>query len=194
MVQRYRLSPSTYILRQAALDDLHILQLTKLGGLLVTVFAIPATRTGPVFRDAAAEAGVDAVVRSGSKDKQYLVELLTGGVCLFDFDNDGNLDICIVNGSNLKAYLTCKKGFSNRLYRNLGNGKFEDVTERAGVGGAEGWSSPTTPRPISFFKTKATVILRKWRSKAASPSTTMAIRRLAWELTLPTTTTTGAST
>src|SRR5207247_2167133 len=60
-----------------------------------------------------------------------------GGVALFDFDNDGLVDIYFVDSLTVE---TAKNPNAARsaLYRNLGNGKFEDVTERAGVG-HPGW-------------------------------------------------------
>ncbi|PYK60464.1 MAG: RNA-binding protein, partial [Verrucomicrobia bacterium] len=60
-------------------------------------------------------------------------EMETGGVGLLDYDADGLLDIYCVNGGALDPAATNRSG--NRLYRNLGNWRFEDVTERAGVGG-----------------------------------------------------------
>ena len=91
------------------------------------------------FTDVAAQAGVTATVRSGSPVKNYLPETVTGGVCLLDYDNDGFLDIFLVNGSTMDRYRTGQTGFGNRLYRNRGDGTFEDVTARAGVAGGEGW-------------------------------------------------------
>ncbi|HYV27917.1 MAG TPA: CRTAC1 family protein [Candidatus Eisenbacteria bacterium] len=57
----------------------------------------------------------------------------TGGVGLLDYDGDGLLDIFCVNGGSLDPSVTNRSG--NKLFRNLGNWKFEDVTQRAGVGG-----------------------------------------------------------
>jgi hypothetical protein len=93
----------------------------------------------PMFEDIASAARVTAVVRSGSAEKKYLIEMVTGGVCLLDYDNDGLLDIYIVNGSSLEAHLAGKPGHGNRLYRNLGSADFRDVTASMGVGGNSGW-------------------------------------------------------
>ena len=60
-------------------------------------------------------------------------EINTGGVGLLDYDNDGLLDIFCVTGGSLEPGTTNRPG--NRLYHNLGNWQFEDVTGRAGVGG-----------------------------------------------------------
>ncbi len=107
--------------------------------LLVLTAATLAEKTQPLFTDVAQRAGIHAIVRSGSAEKRYLPETVTGGVCLIDYDNDGYLDIYIVNGSNLEAVRSGHHAYDNHLYRNRGNGNFEDVTEKAGVAGSAGW-------------------------------------------------------
>ena len=74
--------------------------------------------------------------------RKYLPESVAGGVALLDYDGDGLLDVYFVNGAAVRDPMPKgarpDKGaakFWNRLYRNLGGGKFEDVTERAGVAG-----------------------------------------------------------
>jgi hypothetical protein len=70
-------------------------------------------------------------------EKRYIVESMSGGVALLDFDNDGLLDIYFVN--SLTVDLVKSKGKTRSvLYRNRGDGTFADVTERAGVGDI-GW-------------------------------------------------------
>ncbi|MEN3326973.1 MAG: enediyne biosynthesis protein [Acidobacteriota bacterium] len=71
--------------------------------------------------------------RSGEAAKDYIFETPTGGVAIFDYDSDGRPDIYLVNGSTLGAMRGKEKAPRAALYRNLGNWKFEDVTERAGV-------------------------------------------------------------
>ena len=90
----------------------------------------PAT---PWFEEVAAKAHFDFLHFSGHKKRFYMPEMETGGVGLLDYDADGLLDIYCVNGGALDPAATNRPG--NRLYRNLGNWKFGDVTERAGVGG-----------------------------------------------------------
>src|SRR5690349_11679792 len=70
----------------------------------------------------------------GGATKDHILESGGGGVALFDYDNDGWLDIYIVNGYQLTAE---KKVIphANLLYRNLGNWKFENVSAKAGVDG-----------------------------------------------------------
>lgn len=71
--------------------------------------------------------------RSGEAAKDYIVETPSGGVAVFDYDGDGRPDIYLVNGSTFAAMQGKEKAPRAALYRNLGNWKFEDVTERAGV-------------------------------------------------------------
>src|SRR5688500_476398 len=75
--------------------------------------------------------------------RKYLLESVGSGVALLDYDGDGRLDIYLVNGAALRDPMRTGKipdksdpRYWNRLYRNSGNGRFEDVTERAGVRGS----------------------------------------------------------
>jgi len=71
--------------------------------------------------------------RSGEAAKDYIFETTSGGVAIFDYDGDGKPDIYLVNGSTAAAMRGKEKAPRAALYRNLGNWKFEDVTEKAGV-------------------------------------------------------------
>jgi hypothetical protein len=72
--------------------------------------------------------------RSGSAPKDFIFETPSGGVAIFDYDDDGLADIYLVNGSTLAAMQGKERPPRAALFRNLGNWKFEDVTEKAGVG------------------------------------------------------------
>jgi hypothetical protein len=87
----------------------------------------------PWFEEIAVRAKLDFRHSSGHSTRFYMPEMATGGVGLLDFDGDGLLDVFCVNGGSLDPAATHRPG--NKLYRNLGNWKFEDVTDRAGVGG-----------------------------------------------------------
>jgi enediyne biosynthesis protein E4 len=71
--------------------------------------------------------------RSGSLQKDYIFETPSGGVAIFDYDGDGLPDIYLVNGSTVLAMEGKEKPPRSALYHNLGNWKFEDVTQKAGV-------------------------------------------------------------
>ena len=70
---------------------------------------------------------------SGSKTKDYILETTACTVAVFDYDSDGKPDIYLLNGSTMNAELGKEKPAKSALYRNLGNWKFENVTEKAGV-------------------------------------------------------------
>lgn len=71
--------------------------------------------------------------RAGTQQKDYIFETPSGGVAILDFDSDGLPDVYLVNGSTTTALEGKEKPPRAALYRNLGNWKFEDVTEKAGV-------------------------------------------------------------
>jgi len=90
------------------------------------------------FRDVAEQAGLTAINVTGSVDrKKYILESTGAGVAIFDFDNDGLMDIFLVNGTTLDGKGAGEKSTSH-LYRNLGNLRFEDVTAKSGLG-RTGW-------------------------------------------------------
>jgi len=71
--------------------------------------------------------------RSGAASKDYILEAPSGGVAIFDYDGDGRPDVYLVNGSSFEALQGKEKPPRAALYRNLGNWRFEDVTDKAGV-------------------------------------------------------------
>ena len=84
------------------------------------------------FEDVAKTAGLTAITTIGGKQaKRFILETTGGGVALFDYDNDGWLDIFMVNGSTLQP--TGDPPPTNRLYKNNRDGTFTDVTEKAGL-------------------------------------------------------------
>jgi enediyne biosynthesis protein E4 len=95
------------------------------------------------FVDITRASGVDFQYQASHTAKKYLLETMGPGVALFDYDNDGRLDIFVVNGAPLsdpmrKGAVPQKAGakFWNRLYHQKKDGTFEDVTEKAGLQGA----------------------------------------------------------
>src|SRR5881397_3175671 len=87
------------------------------------------------FVDIAAKAGVRFVLLDGSTPERHQIEPMVGGVAVFDFNNDGRPDIYFVNGARQPLLDKPDSSYSNRLYRNDGNGAFTDVTASAGVPG-----------------------------------------------------------
>jgi hypothetical protein len=71
--------------------------------------------------------------RSGETAKDYIFDTPSGGAAILDYDSDGRPDIYLVNGSTFPALRGKDKAPRAALYRNLGNWKFEDVTDKAGV-------------------------------------------------------------
>jgi len=98
--------------------------------------APPAKAPEVRFTDVTAEARV-GFVHVSSPEKRYIVESMSGGVALIDYDADGRLDIYLVNSLTVDLV---KAGGKTRsaLYRNNGDGTFADVTDKAGVGDV-GW-------------------------------------------------------
>jgi hypothetical protein len=91
-----------------------------------------AAKSGtPVFTDVTDQTGI-TFVQTSSPEKKYIVESMSGGVALFDYDNDGWLDIYFVNSCNVSNYTDPKCGRS-ALYHNDHNMKFTDVTEKSGL-------------------------------------------------------------
>jgi hypothetical protein len=83
------------------------------------------------FTDITAPAGI-SFKHVASPEKRYIVESMSGGVALFDYDNDGDLDIYFVNSLTVDLVKSKSKTKSD-LYRNDGDGKFTDVSMKAGV-------------------------------------------------------------
>jgi enediyne biosynthesis protein E4 len=99
--------------------------------ILGSSLALSAPDAFPKFVDVAAKVGITLMNICGGASKDYIVEANGNGAAFFDYDNDGNMDVLIVNGSTLENY---KNGGDPMvaLYKNVG-GKFVDVTREAGL-------------------------------------------------------------
>jgi len=104
--------------------------------LLVSTMAGAVDPNGPpavgfAFREVAGEAGLRAVTTFGGRERnKYLLETTGTGVALFDYDGDGWLDLFLVNGTTLEGFPRGEEPRSH-LYRNRGDGTFEDRTPPA---------------------------------------------------------------
>lgn len=98
------------------------------------LFALAARGNGPsgLFEDVTLQAGIRWTHSNGESLNRYLVESTTGGVGFLDFDGDGRLDLFLVNGGETPGNRS-RSAIRNALYRNTGNGRFEDVAGKAGV-------------------------------------------------------------
>ncbi|HVJ08538.1 MAG TPA: CRTAC1 family protein [Acidisarcina sp.] len=92
------------------------------------------------FEDVTAAAGIRAEMRCGSLEKKWIPEANGSGAAWLDYDNDGLMDLLIVNGSGMDDLRVSASGRIPTptsqgvyLFHNLGNGHFEDVTKKAGL-------------------------------------------------------------
>jgi hypothetical protein len=97
--------------------------------------AAAAARPPIQFEDKLRSARIDFVLRNSVSPQRYTIETMTGGVALFDYNNDGLLDIFFTNGAAIPSLEKTSAAYHNRLFRNNGDGTFTDVTDRAGIKG-----------------------------------------------------------
>lgn len=115
--------------------------LLALGSALLGAVGLALAQAPPpasvLFRDVAREAGV-VFQHQAAPEKKYIMESMSGGVALLDYDGDGLLDIYLTNSLTVDTR-NDPKAARSVLYRNLGGFRFEDVTDKAGVG-HPGWA------------------------------------------------------
>jgi len=90
---------------------------------------------GIVFVDVAQKAGIIFRHENAASSEKYLIETMGSGCGWIDYDQNGLLDLYLVNGAATRVH-TPKTSVRSALYRNNGDGTFTDVTEKAGVGAA----------------------------------------------------------
>ncbi|MDQ2898449.1 MAG: VCBS repeat-containing protein [Acidobacteriota bacterium] len=76
------------------------------------------------------------VLENSASPEKYLPETMAGGVAAFDYNNDGLPNIFFANGVGLPSLKKTAAKYSNRLFRNDGNGRFTDVTAEANLAGS----------------------------------------------------------
>jgi hypothetical protein len=108
---------------------------------ILIAFAVCAVLSAPVagpivFEEIAQRAGLDFLSNSSPTPNKNQPETMVAGVALFDYDNDGYLDVYFVNGAAIPSLKKEGPAYWNRLYHNNRDGTFTDVTAKAGVAGA----------------------------------------------------------
>lgn len=87
------------------------------------------------FTDVAPRSGFAYRTNNDFTGRKYFPQPMCGGVAIFDFDNDGRMDIFLTNGAKLPQLKKTDPSFLNCLLRNRGDGTFDDVTGKAGLAG-----------------------------------------------------------
>jgi hypothetical protein len=102
----------------------------------------PQARSPVTFTNITAQSGVNFVHASAKTPGKYLLETMGGGIAIFDYDNDGRMDLFFTNGAALKQSMSkddlpdkSEPRYWNRLFQQKADGTFRDVTERAGLKG-----------------------------------------------------------
>jgi len=97
--------------------------------------AAPTVASPIEFEDVAGKSGIKFTLRNSRSPQRYSIETMAGGVAVFDYNNDGLLDIFFTNGASIPSLQKDNPSYFNRLFRNNGDGTFTDVTEKAGLAG-----------------------------------------------------------
>ena len=116
------------------------MRLALAGAHLLAALAVPAVGAAQIrFSDQAEAAGITAPNVFGGMEKRYILEAHGSGAGFFDSDNDGDLDLYLVNGATFETFEE-RSGPGNSLYRNNGDGTFTDIAAASGVDDA-GWGA-----------------------------------------------------
>ena len=107
-------------------------QRALLGVSLLCLVSAQFSFSGPVqFKDVTSAAGIRFVHNSGASGKRYLPETMGSGCAFLDYNNDGWLDLFLVNGSDWPGQK--RKKSTSKLFRNNQDGSFADVTRASGL-------------------------------------------------------------
>ena len=108
----------------------------------LVVVAHPKTQSGDTPKASASDSpirftfqAIDFKLDSNESPEHHAPETMAGGVAVFDYNNDGRLDIFFTNGADLKTLKKDSPKYYNRLFENDGKGHFTDVSEKAGLKG-----------------------------------------------------------
>jgi hypothetical protein len=104
---------------------------------------LSSQKNGTIFTDITKKAGIDFKYTIGDYSYKNIIESSGSGITVFDYNNDGLMDLYLMNGTYLEGISDPDgkvfRNSHNELYNNNGNGTFTKVTEKAGVGGNQ-WS------------------------------------------------------
>jgi len=107
--------------------------------LVLALCVWPQKRTAPpptiVFDNVVERTGISFALDNCVTERKHQIETMIAGLAVFDYDNDGQLDLYFVNGAQIPQLAKNDPRYYNRLYRNNGDGTFTDTTEQAGVRG-----------------------------------------------------------
>jgi enediyne biosynthesis protein E4 len=108
------------------------------GGVRIRPQALAENKTSAAawFTDVSARSAITYRSNNDFNGRKYFPQPMCGGVAAIDYDNDGAMDLFFTNGAKLPELKKTDVSFYNCLLRNKGNGTFEDVTEKAGLSGA----------------------------------------------------------
>ena len=96
---------------------------------------------------------IQFALKNGVSPQRYTFETMVGGVALFDYNNDGLLDVFFTNGAAIPSLEKSGPQYCNRLFRNNGDGTFTDVTEKAGLEGIGArWMAPVVKLDSSLAR------------------------------------------
>ena len=105
----------------------------------LAILTLAGSKTAIEFTEVATSAGIQAEMRCGGPEKRWIAEANGSGGAWLDYDNDGLMDLLIVNGSTMEQLRRIVAGRPLEpakngvyLFRNLGNGAFEELGEEAG--------------------------------------------------------------
>ena len=123
----------------------------------------------PQFMDEAQRWGIVFTFDNGQSDHRHLPETMSGGVALLDFDGDGWIDIYAVQGGPFPPRPDRSPPFGDRLFRNQGDGRFEDVTVSSGLAALTGGYGHAAAVGDYDNDGRPDVLVTRWRSVCAVP-------------------------
>jgi len=118
-------------------SDLKVYTLLIIGLLMLSCYPAEAQDSKVFFTEVTEKAGIDFRYTFGDYTYENILESSGSGICVFDYNGDGNMDLYMLNGTYLEG-ISDKEGIvfnntSNKLYKNNGDGTFTDIASEAGV-------------------------------------------------------------